>query len=85
MTLTPVCGFTVEDVMKVMMENGCDRYTFTDEGEGCRFWICTVVGDLERAGKIPKESVVLAVHTLGSYWAFPSTSTPREMEAGTFF
>ena len=85
LTFTPACKLLVKDVINLIMEKGRDRYEFTEEEEGCRFWIYTVVKDLEEARKIPKDSTVDAVHTLGCYWVFPSGSTPRKMEAGTFF
>ena len=85
LTLTPICLFTVKDVINLIMEKGRDRYTFTEEEEGCRFWICTLVKDLEAAGNLPKDSDVNAARVLSCYWVFPSGSTSREMEAGIFF
>lgn len=84
-TIAPECEFTVGDVITVMMENRRDQYTFTKEGEGCRYWMCTVVTDLAHAGKIPIESVTDVVRILRSYWASPSAETPRDMDAGIFF
>ena len=71
--------------MEVIMQNGRDRYIFTEEGEGCRFWICTMIKDLEAAGKIDKGSALVAVRTLSYYWVSSSEGTLREMEAGQFF
>ena len=85
LTLIPACVLLVKDVFSLLMEKGHDRYTFTKEEEGCRFWICTFVKDLEEAEKVPKSSAVDSVRTLSFYWHYPSGSTPRIMEAGTFF
>ena len=75
----------VKDVIEIIMRNGRDRYIFTDKGEGCRFWVCTVIKDLEMAGAISKGSAVVAVHTLSCYWSSLTEGIPREMEAGEFF
>ena len=85
LTFIPQFTLLVKDVIALITEKGRERYTFTEEEEGCRFWICTIVQDLEDAGKIPKESAIESVRTLSRYWAFPSGSSPRVMEAGTFF
>ena len=85
LTFIPMRPFTVKDVINLIMDKGRDRYIFTDEEEGCRFWICTLVKDLEEAGKISENSGVDAVRLLSCYWVFPSGFIPREMEAGTFF
>jgi hypothetical protein len=85
LTFIPTCEFPVSDVLNLIMKNGRDKYIFTEEEEGCRFWICTLVRDLEEAGKLLKDSAATALSTLGSYWVFPSGSVPRKMEAGTFF
>lgn len=84
-TFSPKDELRVKNVMEVIMSNGRDRYIFTDEGEGCRFWVCTVIKDLEAAEEISKGSAVVAVRTLSCYWASPSEGTHREMEAGEFF
>lgn len=84
-SFSPKDELLVRDVMEVIMRNGRDRYIFTDDGECCRFWICTVIKDLEAAEEIGKGSGIVAVRTLGCYWASPSESTPREMEVGKFF
>jgi hypothetical protein len=43
---------TVDGITQVINSKGRDRYTFTEELEGCRFWIYTFVQDLEDAGII---------------------------------
>ena len=85
LTFIPPCTLLVKDVLALITEKGRDRYTFTEEEEGCRFWICTVVKDLEGAGKVPKDSSIESDLTLSRYWGFPSGFSPRIMEAGTFF
>jgi hypothetical protein len=84
-TFLPKDELRVKDVLNMIIHNGRDKYIFTEEGEGCRFWICTVIKDLEVAGKLDKDSAVVAVHTLGYYWVSSSEGTDREMEAGQFF
>jgi len=84
-TFAPMNRLPVKDVITIIMANGRDRYMFTEDEEGCRFWICTVVKDLEDAKKIVEGSEAVARHTLSYYWEFPTGSTPRKMESGTFF
>ena len=75
----------VKDIMDIIMRNGRDRYIFTDKGEGCRFWVYTVIKDLKVAEAIGKDSAVVAMHTLDCYWGSSTEGAPREMEAGEFF
>lgn len=46
----PVMGdVVVVGVLGMLRVNGRHRYLFSDKGEGSRFWVYTVVGDLEGA------------------------------------
>lgn len=75
---------TVQNIKDVIDAKGRDKYTFTEELEGCRYWIYTLILDLEAEGIIEAGSAVVAWNAVSSYWRHPSGSEQREVKQGTF-
>ena len=75
---------TVRTITDLINNNGRDKYTFTEEWEGCRFWIYTLISDLEAAGIIPEGSVKATWEAVSRYWRYPSGSESRVIKKGKF-
>lgn len=75
---------TVATIMSLITKNNRDKYTFTRDGEGCRFWIYTLISDLEKAGLVAEGSAVEASNTLSYYWSSSIESQPRPIDEGVF-
>ena len=78
-------GVTVQRVVDLISSAGRQKYQFTPEGEGCRFWNLTVTKDLQSAGYVPPGCVEEAENVLSMYWAFPAGSERREIKVGKFW
>lgn len=68
--------------------NGRDRYEFkkvSPAGEGCRFWVYTIISDLEKAGVVPGGSGLVAWDAVSMYWRYPEGCEPRAVTKGTFY
>ncbi|KAI9747514.1 MAG: Inorganic phosphate transporter pho84 [Chaenotheca gracillima] len=76
---------TVKDVTDMINRKGRDKYTFTEEMEGCRHWIWTLISDLEAEGIIDTGSGEATLKAVSSYWRFPSGSEPRAIKQGSFY
>ena len=76
---------TVENITDLLSLNGRDKYMFTEEEEGCRFWVDTFISDLEGAGIIGTGSRQIALGGLSYYWRNPSGYESREVKQGTFY
>ena len=74
----------VQDIIELILKNKRDKYKFTDDFEGCRYWIQTFVSDLEEAAIIAVGSKILVADGLSKYWRWPSGSEARPIERGTF-
>jgi len=75
---------TLQDIKDVIDAKGRDKYTFTEELEGCRYWMYTFILDLEAEGILEAGSAVVASNAVSSYWRHPSGSEQREVKQGTF-
>lgn len=42
-------GGTIQRILDLLLENGRNRYCYTDNGSGCRHWCEEVLSDLEKA------------------------------------
>ncbi|KAK0747068.1 hypothetical protein B0T18DRAFT_447427 [Schizothecium vesticola] len=73
-------GVTVQRIVDLISSTGRQKYQFTPEREGCRFWNLTVTKDLQSAGYVPPKSVEEAENVLSMYWAFPAGSERREIK-----
>ncbi|KAF1809594.1 hypothetical protein P152DRAFT_461279 [Eremomyces bilateralis CBS 781.70] len=75
---------TVQMVTEMINRNGRDKYNFTEEWEGCRFWIYTFISDLEAAGIIPAGSAQATWAAVSYYWRSPSGQELRDVKQGEF-
>lgn len=80
----PVKAITVGDVFRLIMDKGRDRFNFSPEWEGCRFWMGVVIEDLEDAAIVQAGSAVMAKEALLKYWRNPEGSEFRVLREGTF-
>lgn len=76
---------TVQTITDMINDKGRDRYTFTEEEEGCRYWIGTIVSDLEAAKIISTGSGETAWGALSCYWRYPDGSESRAVKQGKFY
>ncbi|KAK0666729.1 hypothetical protein QBC41DRAFT_325207 [Cercophora samala] len=76
-------GVTVQKIIDLISSKGRQKYQFTPEWEGCRYWNKTVVQDLQSAGYI-KGGAKEAEEALGYYWVTPSGKQKRAIGKGTF-
>lgn len=65
-------------------ERGRERYNFTNELEGCRYWIYTILSDWESRGLLAEGTSTEAWAALSLYWRNPSGSEERTVAQGTF-
>ncbi|KAI9748179.1 MAG: hypothetical protein M4579_007291 [Chaenotheca gracillima] len=56
----PSRGLKVHHVIDLITNKGRDRYRLAPSGLGCRFWVFTVINDLNAAGQISTSSPVSA-------------------------
>ncbi|TCD65057.1 hypothetical protein EIP91_003295 [Steccherinum ochraceum] len=84
---------TIVDFLEVILKNERDKYIFSPNSEGCRFWLTTVAGDFVEAGLIRAGDAEDAKGALKKYWKDPkklgyepdSASEERTMDKGVFF
>lgn len=55
-----VQGLTVGHIIDLIFQNGRDRFKLHRSGVGCRYWVMTIMYDLERAGYIHSSATVTA-------------------------
>jgi hypothetical protein len=77
-------GTTVAAIFDVIVARGHQKYEFTEDLEGCRFWLYTFVNDLEEMGLIPKGSAAAAWGVMSYYWRYPQGQDVRAIQRGTF-
>lgn len=77
-------GVTVRTITDLISSHKRQKYTFTKEWEGCRFWIYTVMYDLEAAGIVAAGSAALVWQAVSCYWRYPGGCEQREVRQGTF-
>ncbi|CAK7263131.1 hypothetical protein SEPCBS119000_000326 [Sporothrix epigloea] len=83
-SLEPAGKPTVQDIVGLINDNGLQKYTFTPEWEGCRFWVFTVVSNLEKKGSVPPGSAEATWKAVSYYYRNPSGHEPRIVRQGTF-
>ncbi|KAF3764148.1 hypothetical protein M406DRAFT_330499 [Cryphonectria parasitica EP155] len=85
-TMPASLGLTVQKIVNLVMHNGRQKYQFTPEWEGCRYWNYVVISDLEAAGYISKGNAKSVLAALSLYWRYPAGSgqEPRKVKEGTF-
>lgn len=84
LTFTTTRGVTVQKIVDLISLKGRQKYQFTPEWEGCRYWNLILVQDLEAAGYIDGGSAEAAMPALSSYWVFPRGQEMRAIRKGTF-
>jgi hypothetical protein len=77
---------TVNTVTSLISRLGRDKFKFTENEEGCRYWIYTLISDLEDADIVATGCKGEAWASLSKYWRDPpgSGSQPRSIDQGTF-
>ncbi|EDN06263.1 predicted protein [Histoplasma mississippiense (nom. inval.)] len=68
---------TVQTITDLVSRLGRDRYRFTENEEGCRYWIYTFISDLEGADIVAAGSKGEAWNSLSGYWLHPPGSGLR--------
>ncbi|CAK7266250.1 hypothetical protein SEPCBS57363_001996 [Sporothrix epigloea] len=75
---------TVGDIVNQINSKGFQKYNFTPEWEGCRFWIFTLISHLEQQGIVESGSASRAWSAVSHYYVYPSGSQSRQVRQGTF-
>ncbi|KAF8852011.1 hypothetical protein BDZ45DRAFT_678691 [Acephala macrosclerotiorum] len=83
MHLTPMPNLTTGQIFDHITNVGRDKYTFSAGGQGCRFWICSVLVLLRSAGYIIDDSEVnAAIEALGIVWTIEGEPAPADQQTG---
>jgi hypothetical protein len=77
-------GITVQRIVDVIATNKRQKYNFTEEMEGCRFWVYTIISDFEGAGIVDHGSGASALDAVSQYWRNPEGHEAREVKQGHF-
>lgn len=77
-------GTTVTAIIDIIVARGRQKYDVTEEWEGCRFWVYTLVRDLEESNLVPEGSSAEAWQVMSYYWRYPEGRDFREIKKGTF-
>lgn len=85
-TIAVPSGVTVANIFDLIIKNHRDIYVFAPVGEGCRFWLWTLAGDLAAAGIISSAHAHAVQTALGKYWPYPTgtAAVDRPMAKGKF-
>ncbi|KAI0316344.1 hypothetical protein OF83DRAFT_1084336 [Amylostereum chailletii] len=80
-------GTTVASILSLIINKKRDNYVYSPLGEGCRFWVSTVVSDLASEGVILLDKANEAQSALAQYWPYPTGTEPtaRAIVPGRFF
>ncbi|KAL2126666.1 hypothetical protein VTI74DRAFT_436 [Chaetomium olivicolor] len=79
-----VSGVTVQKIVDLIMSRGRQKYQFTPEWEGCRYWNLILIQDMVTAGYIPSGSSNQAEEAMLWYWVYPQGKEKRVLRKGTF-
>jgi hypothetical protein len=79
-------GTMLNTLLNIIIKRGRDRYQFTDAGEGCRYWIMTLIEDLHSEELVSSDDKGTAAQDLAKYWKHPqgSGSEPNPIVQGSF-
>lgn len=77
---------TVQQIFDIISSKRRDKFEFTEDLEGCRHWILTVITDFEEANILSAGAKITARDALTKYWHTPMGSgfNDRELKHGTF-
>ena len=67
----------VGDVLSNIVDNGRHKYEFDVNHTGCRYWVYTVLVDLERADHLGSGSAASALEAITYYWQFSTDKQPN--------
>jgi hypothetical protein len=78
---------TVRQIFELINSKGRDKYRFTDEIEGCRYWMWKFISDLEAAGIVRAGSSNWTWAAVSFYWTYPRGSGQelRAVKRGQFY
>lgn len=77
---------TVREILQLIASKQREKYVFTEEEEGCRFWVYTLTLDLEAAGFVPPGSAQSVWNAVSFYYHDPSgRPEPRPIKQGRFY
>ncbi|KFX86063.1 hypothetical protein V490_09248 [Pseudogymnoascus sp. VKM F-3557] len=83
MRLTPADNLTIGHVFDHITNSKYDKYTFSAGGQGCRFWIYSVVALLRSAGYITGNTEVNAcTEALQVVWTLRGEPAPASQQTG---
>lgn len=83
-------NLTVQQFIDLIVAKNYDKYQFSAGGQGCRYWLYSVIKLLETEGHIPtKSEMTAATEALGTVWAPggnpASAAEQTPMTKGTFY
>ncbi|KFY18841.1 hypothetical protein V493_08313 [Pseudogymnoascus sp. VKM F-4281 (FW-2241)] len=84
LTFHPALSVTPRNIVELITQKGRQKYQFTPEWEGCRYWNLILFQDLEADKYIQEGSAQMVALDLASYWAFPAGQENRNMGQGVF-
>ncbi|KIW36727.1 uncharacterized protein PV06_11023 [Exophiala oligosperma] len=80
-TLNPIQGLTVKDILNLIRTNGLDKYTFDADGNGCRYWTLQFATRLEQAGKAANSTEAVRVaERLAKTWTAGANGQAVELK-----
>ncbi|KAG6180828.1 hypothetical protein E4U10_007445 [Claviceps purpurea] len=78
-------GPKVKNIVDMIKAKGLQKYNFTPDWEGCRFWVYMFICHLERGGFVESGSVGKAGLAIPYYYIYPSgRRVLRKAREGTF-
>ncbi|CAK7266252.1 hypothetical protein SEPCBS57363_001997 [Sporothrix epigloea] len=84
LTFEPRGHPNVEVFIKSIGSLGLQRYNFTKDCEGCRFWCYQFIKCLEGISILEPGSAAQTHETIGYYYCTPTGKEPREVGEGEF-
>jgi hypothetical protein len=62
-----------------------ERYRFTADGDGCRYWIYRFILRVEQAGYLAQGTAGQVYQYVCNFWTSPTQYTPLAIAIGTFY
>lgn len=76
-------GTTVKTILDILKSANYDRYTFSEGGQGCRFWVGKVVTLLQEREVAVNENEIQALHNaLQQVWSSDNQPVPAAQQFG---
>lgn len=81
--ISVAADMTVGNIRDHIIGSGYDTYIFSPGGQGCRFWLCTVVASLRAAGyTIDNTEVEASTTALEAVWDDRGSQIPAAQQVG---